>query len=87
MKDEAQEALGTPGRRRVRTKVAQQLFAAFLLAAANVRKIRSFLERAETDENDDFYVIRTQRTGRHARTGAPPGAAAPGNSPPGLPAA
>ncbi|MFB9315184.1 hypothetical protein [Nocardioides plantarum] len=80
-KDEAQEALGTPGRRRVRTLVAQQLFAAFLIAAANVRKIRSFLERAETDEHG-LYVKRIKRKGRHARTGAPPGAAAPGNSPP-----
>lgn len=64
-------------RRRLRTKVAQQLIAAFLLAAANLRKIRSFLERAEVDSNGDLYVDRKPRTGRHARTGNPPGAPPP----------
>jgi hypothetical protein len=37
-RDDAREALGTPGRRRVPTNVAQQLIAAFLVAAANMRK-------------------------------------------------
>lgn len=72
-KDEAFEALAVAGRRRVRTKVAQQLFLAFLCAASNLRKIRSFLERAEIDDNGDYYVTRATRTGSHARTGLPPG--------------
>lgn len=72
-KDEAAEALGTPGRRRIRTKVGQQLIAAFLLAAANMRKIRSFFEHAYVDSNGHHYVERTIRKGDHARTGLPPG--------------
>jgi hypothetical protein len=72
-KDEAFEALAAAGRRRVRTKVAQQLFLAFLCAASNLRKIRSFLERAAQDANGDYYVKRVARTGSHARSGLPPG--------------
>ena len=72
-KDEAKEALALAGRRRVRTKVAQQLFMAFLLAAANMRRIRSFMERAQIDEHGHYYVARTKRKGSHARTGLPPG--------------
>ena len=76
-KDEAKEAIGTPGRRRVKTKVAQQLFVAFLLAAANLRKIRSFLAKATEDRNGDLYIDRPKRTGDHSRTGNPPGAPPP----------
>ncbi len=81
VKDEAQEALGNPGRRRFRTKVAQQLIAAFLLAAANLRKIRSFLEKALEDASGDLYVVRTVRKGKHRRTGNPPGHAPPAEEP------
>ena len=81
VKDEAQEALGSPGRRRIRTKVAQQLIAAFLLAAANVRKIRSFFEKAQLDANGDLFVVRTERKGKHRRTGNPPGHAPPAEKP------
>lgn len=81
-KDDAHEALGVPGRRRVRTKVAQQLFAAFAFAAANMRKIRSFLERAEIDSDGNYFVVRTVRKGDHARTGLIPGTVKPGTSPP-----
>ncbi|HZD66213.1 MAG TPA: hypothetical protein VE152_08965 [Acidimicrobiales bacterium] len=42
LKDPAHEALGQPGRRRVRGLVAQSLFVAFLVMAANTRKIASF---------------------------------------------
>lgn len=80
-KDDAREALGTPGRRRIRTKVGQQLIAAFLVAAANMRKVRSFLERAELDANDNYFVVRTERKGDHARTGLIPGTAPPEEQP------
>lgn len=73
-KDESKEAIGTPGRRRVKTKVAQHLFIAFMLAAANLRKIRTFLAKAVEDHAGDLYIPRTPRTGDHARTGNPPGA-------------
>lgn len=85
VKDEAKEALGVPGRRRVRTKVAQTLFAAFLLAAANLRMIRSFLERAQPDKHGDPVVERTTRTGAHARSGLPPGTDPDDTAPPGDP--
>jgi hypothetical protein len=72
-KDDAYEALGTPGKRRVRGLAAQSLFAALLLAAAGVRKIRRFLANATLDENGDRYVKRVTRKGEHATTHYPPG--------------
>lgn len=72
-KDDAYEALGTPGKRRIRGLAAQSLFAGFLLAAAGVRKVRAFLRDASTDENGDLYVIRRTRKGEHAATHLPPG--------------
>jgi hypothetical protein len=41
-KDPAHQALGQPGRRRVRGIAAQSLFTALLLMAANIRKIRTW---------------------------------------------
>jgi hypothetical protein len=41
-KDPAHQALGQPGRRRVRGIAAQSLFTALLLMAANIRKIRAW---------------------------------------------
>ena len=74
-KDEAKEALGTPGRRLCKRGAAQQLCAAFLIAAANLRKIASFMEKAVRDpETGHLYVPRLPRKGDHARTGNPPGA-------------
>lgn len=72
-KDDAYEALGTPGKRRVRGLAAQSLFAAFLLAAAGIRKIRRFLSNAIPDERGDLYIKRVTRTGDHATTHYPPG--------------
>lgn len=46
VKDPGHEALGDPGRRRVRGYAAQYLFTAILVMAANIRKLRAFLERA-----------------------------------------
>jgi hypothetical protein len=72
-KDDAYEALGTPGKRRIQGRAAQSVFAAFLLAAASVRKIRTFLRNAKVDENGDLYVTRRKRTGEHATSHLPPG--------------
>lgn len=73
IKDPAREAIGEPARRRIRTKVAQQLICAFLLAASNLRKIRSFFAKAKEDENGDYCRKRIRREGEHARSGMPPG--------------
>jgi hypothetical protein len=58
VKDEAYEALGAPTRRRKRGKAAQTLYAAFLFAAAGVRKIRVFLQRAVTLPDGSLGVPR-----------------------------
>jgi hypothetical protein len=42
VKDAAHEALGQPGRRRVRGIAAQSLFVGLLLMAANFRKIAAY---------------------------------------------
>ncbi|PWW21750.1 hypothetical protein JD79_00888 [Geodermatophilus normandii] len=76
-KDEAHEALAATGKRRVRGKAAQSVFAAFLLAAASIRKIRTFLANAIEDSGGVIYVPRKQRKGDHARTGLPPGVGPP----------
>lgn len=76
-KDEAHEALAAPGRRRVRDKAAQDVVAAFLLAAASIRKIRTFINNAIEDPGGVLYVPRKQRKGDHARTGLPPGVGPP----------
>ncbi|MCK5927959.1 MAG: hypothetical protein KAG80_07170 [Nocardioides sp.] len=72
-KDEGKEALGSSGKRRTRGYAAQSLFAAVLLAAAGIRKVRTFLSRATEDTNGDLYVARNPRTGDHATTHLPPG--------------
>lgn len=72
-KDEGKEALGSSGKRRTRGYAAQSLFAAVLLAAAGIRKVRSFLDRAVEDSNGDFYVPRNKRKDDHAPTHLPPG--------------
>ncbi|MGY1845455.1 hypothetical protein [Modestobacter sp. SYSU DS0875] len=76
-KDQAHEALDAPGRRRVRGKAAQSVFAAFLLAAASIRKIRAFITNATEDSSGAVYVPRKPRRGEHARTGLPPGGEPP----------
>jgi hypothetical protein len=60
VKDEAYEALGTPGKRRTRGRAAQSIFTAFMLAAASVRKIRTFLAKAEEPDpvTGDIYVLK-----------------------------
>lgn len=68
-------------RRRVHGIAAQGIFTAFLLAAANLRKIRTFYDNAELDENGDYYV-RRKVTGTDTDLN-PPGAApsTPGETP------
>lgn len=75
--DEAHEALAAPGRRRVRGKAAQSIFAAFLLAAASIRKIRTFVAKSDEDEHGVRYVERKPCKGEHARTGLPAGLGPP----------
>jgi hypothetical protein len=72
-KDDAYEALGTPGKRRIKGRAAQSVFAAFLLAAAGIRKVRVFLRDARRDSNGDLYVPRRKRKGEHATSHLPPG--------------
>jgi len=68
-KDEAKEALGTAGNRRFHGKAAQTIMAAFLLAAAGLRKVDAFMREAKVDENGDQYVLRRPR----AEASPPPG--------------
>ena len=63
-KDDAKEALASPGRRRMRGLAAQSLSSALLLAAAGIRKVRVFLKKATPDDNGDLYVLRNGAQGR-----------------------
>lgn len=74
-KDDAKEALASAGKRRVHGKAAQSIFAGFILAAANLRKIRRFLQEAEYDDAGRPYVPRSEWS--RARAENPPGAAPP----------
>jgi hypothetical protein len=49
-KDPAHQALGQPGRRRVRGIAAQSIFTALLLIAANIRKIRAWRALTASDK-------------------------------------
>lgn len=60
-------------KRRVPGLAAQSLFTALLLAAAGLRRVRTFHRHALTDENGDLFVLRRERTGEHATTHLPPG--------------
>jgi hypothetical protein len=59
VKDPAREALGQPGRRRVRGIAACSLFTALLLMAANLRKIRAW--RAQTAQDRAAIARRARR--------------------------
>lgn len=83
-KNHAAQALDDPEKRLVRGKAAQTLFAALLLAAASVAKIRKFLHTADTDTNGDRWVTREPLI-TALRT--PPGDQAPDPPPDELPAA
>ena len=62
-KDEAQESLGAPGRRRKRGLAAQSLYAAISLAVTTMRKIASFLEHAKPDKDGRRCVPRETTPG------------------------
>jgi hypothetical protein len=83
VKDEAGTALASPGRRRVRGMAAMDIFIGLLFAEIASRRIRTFMEKSRIDENGDRYVPRVKRTGDHATTHNPPGAAPPPGPEPG----
>lgn len=83
VKDEAGTALASPGRRRVRGMAAMEIFIGLLFAEIASRRIRTFMEKSRIDENGDRYVLRVKRTGDHATTHNPPGAAPPPGPEPG----
>lgn len=62
-KDEAQESLSQPGRRRKRGLAAQSLYAAVSLAVTTLRKIASFLEHAKPDSTGRLCVPRDTTPG------------------------
>jgi hypothetical protein len=63
VKDGAREALDNPMRRRDRGVAAQSLFVALLLAAANIRKIETFLrEQAAVEAGTLRRLPRRRRT-------------------------
>lgn len=71
--------LGAPGRRRVPGRAAQTIFTGFILAAANLRKITQFLDKAEPDANGLLRVRRPSMT--KDRTQNPLGAEPPDELP------
>jgi hypothetical protein len=81
LKDPAHEALDDAGRRRVHGVAAQSLLVAFLILAANLRKIRSFLEKVAVTSGTLKRLPRSRRTrplGDSSPTVASPD---PGSSP------
>ena len=61
-KDPAHQALGQPGRRRVRGIAAQSVFTALLLMAANIRKIRAWRALTNSDKTRIAQRARRRRT-------------------------
>ncbi|TYP87134.1 hypothetical protein [Blastococcus xanthinilyticus] len=61
-KDEAYQGLGSPSRRRMRGRAVQSLFAAFLLAAASVRKIDTFLKKAKEPDGPGGAIFVLKRS-------------------------
>lgn len=84
-KTHAAQALGNPETRLVRGKAAQTLFAALLLAATTIAKIRAFLRTANTDETTGDRWVEREPLIMALRT--PPGDVAPDPPPEALPAA
>ena len=62
IKDGAREAVDDPERRRVRGVAAQSVFVAFLLFAANIRKIDEFLKKQEAEANKVRKLPSRRRT-------------------------
>ena len=77
VKDPAHEALDDSGRRRLNGVAPQSILTALLLLAANVRKIRSFLEDTavrRADPDQPRHPLRRRRT-RSLETWRPQGTA------------
>jgi hypothetical protein len=84
VKDGAHEALAESTRRRIRGVAAQSVFAAFLLFAANLRKIDAFLAEEAVIEAGSMRRLRRRRKGRSLQDYRPvPGAS--GEPPPSAP--
>ena len=62
LKDPAHEALDNRGRRRLHGVAKESVLVAFLILAANVRRIRSFLEKAGIDEGKLRRLPRRRRS-------------------------
>jgi len=62
IKDGAREAVDDPERRRIRGVAAQSLLVAFLLCAANLRKIDSYLAREEAEASGSVRRLPPRRT-------------------------
>lgn len=67
VKDASREALDQPGRRRVRGYAAQYLFTSLLVMSANVRKLQTFLVKAEADAAGVLQVPPKRRKRRRDR--------------------
>jgi hypothetical protein len=64
IKDGAHEAVDDPERRRIRGVAPQSVFAAFLLCAANLRKIETHLAEEEAEAAGSLRRLPTRRTTR-----------------------
>jgi hypothetical protein len=62
IKDGAREAIDDPERRRIRGAAHQSVFVAFLLFAANLRKIDEFLKKQEAEANKVRKLPSRRRT-------------------------
>jgi hypothetical protein len=62
IKDGAREAVDDPERRRIRGIAPQSVFVAFLLCAANLRKIETFLAEEEAEASGSVRRLPSRRT-------------------------